>query len=117
MDTDTARRRLEDMYGELDRDARVLQGEIEGEIEPGEPAQARDPAESGSDMSDADREEAVLEATLAQRDRVQAALGRIADGSYGRCVDCGKPLPDERLEARPEAERCVADQSKQENGS
>jgi DnaK suppressor protein len=116
MDTDTARRRLEQMAVDLDRDLRALQGDIEGETEPGEPAQARDPAESGSDMSDADREEAVLEATQAQRDRVDAALGRIADGRYGRCVDCGAPLPDERLEARPEAERCVADQSRIENG-
>jgi RNA polymerase-binding transcription factor DksA len=104
------------MVTDLDRDLRALRGDIEGETEPGEPAQARDPAESGTDMSDADREEAVLEATRAQRDRVQAALGRIEDGSYGRCVDCGKPLPDERLEARPEAERCLADQAKFENG-
>jgi RNA polymerase-binding transcription factor DksA len=67
-------------------------------------------------MSDADREEAVVAATVAQHDRVQAALDRIDNGTYGRCVDCGMPLPDERLEARPEAERCVADQSKRENG-
>jgi len=36
------------------------------------------------------------------------ALDRIADGTYGRCVDCGEEIPTARLEALPEAERCVA---------
>ena len=39
---------------------------------------------------------------------------RIDAGSYGQCVDCGRELPDERLEARPEAERCVDCQQKAE---
>jgi len=30
------------------------------------------------------------------------------EGTYGQCVDCGKPVPEGRLEARPEASRCVA---------
>jgi len=39
---------------------------------------------------------------------VEAALARIARGSYGRCERCGQTLPDERLEALPAARRCVA---------
>jgi DnaK suppressor protein len=116
VDTETARQRLEEMRADLDQDLRALRGDIEGELEPGEPAQARDTAESGTDMSDADREEAVLEATQGRRDRVQRALDRLDDGSYGRCVDCGRMLSDERLSARPEAERCVDCQSARENG-
>ena len=38
---------------------------------------------------------------------VQAALGRIADGSYGTCKECGKSIGQARLEAMPEATRCV----------
>jgi DnaK suppressor protein len=38
---------------------------------------------------------------------VDAALGRIEEGTYGTCVSCGKPISDERLEARPWAELCI----------
>ena len=44
------------------------------------------------------------------RDRVRqidAALARLADGSYGRCGRCGEPVPQARLQARPTAELCV----------
>src|SRR5690348_12330535 len=38
---------------------------------------------------------------------LDAALQRIADGSYGTCARCGRPIPAERLDARPEATLCV----------
>jgi RNA polymerase-binding transcription factor DksA len=44
------------------------------------------------------------EAHLAE---IDAALARIADGSYGACAVCGRPIPEERLEARPMAATCV----------
>jgi DnaK suppressor protein len=42
------------------------------------------------------------------------ALVRIDRGVYGMCADCGKPIPEGRLDARPEAARCVACQSKRD---
>lgn len=39
---------------------------------------------------------------------VRAALDRFADGSYGRCAGCDRPIPTERLRVRPMATRCVA---------
>ena len=44
------------------------------------------------------------------RDEVAAldrAEGRLAAGTYGRCLSCGSPIPDARLEALPGAERCL----------
>ena len=38
---------------------------------------------------------------------IDAAEARIADGTYGRCVVCGRPIPDERLEARPTTRTCI----------
>ncbi|NHI19281.1 TraR/DksA C4-type zinc finger protein [Phycicoccus endophyticus] len=38
---------------------------------------------------------------------VDAALARVADGSYGRCAVCGEPIAEGRLEARPTARTCV----------
>jgi len=40
------------------------------------------------------------------------ALSRIEENSYGQCVDCGHEIPEGRLDARPEAARCVGCQSK-----
>ena len=45
---------------------------------------------------------------------IGAALKRIDGGTYGTCVRCGKPIGDERLEARPWAALCIDDQRAQE---
>ena len=42
------------------------------------------------------------------------AEARIAEGTYGRSVESGLPIPDERLEAEPLAERTVEEQSEYE---
>jgi len=38
---------------------------------------------------------------------VEAALRRVADGSYGRCAECDAPIPAARLDAYPTAVRCI----------
>ena len=38
---------------------------------------------------------------------VNAALGKIAKGTYGKCEKCGKTIPPQRLEIYPEAIFCV----------
>jgi len=38
---------------------------------------------------------------------VEAALARLAGGTYGVCERCGRPIPEGRLEARPVARTCV----------
>ena len=40
-------------------------------------------------------------------DKIEFALERIADGSYGKCEDCGKKIPESRLEAIPYTAVCV----------
>ncbi len=39
---------------------------------------------------------------------IDAAEARLAAGTYGVCEVCGRPIPEERLEARPTATLCVA---------
>ena len=104
MDSAAARARLEQMLADLEESARVLQrgGDI-GELSTID----QHPADSGANLVDNDREEASIEILQAQQERVREALARVDAGTYGRCVDCGSELPDERLEARPEAARCV----------
>lgn len=114
MDVAAARKRLEEMLIDLDRSIEVLRGERR----PPNPEELAfsdtHPADSGSSMSDAERGEALLDAATRQRGQVVAALGRIDDGTYGACAGCGEPVPEGRLEARPEAARCVPCQSKLE---
>jgi RNA polymerase-binding transcription factor DksA len=38
---------------------------------------------------------------------LEAARRRLADGSYGRCVACGRDIEFDRLIAYPAAERCL----------
>lgn len=38
---------------------------------------------------------------------IDDALRRIEDGTYGKCVNCGAPIPEERLEAMPWATLCI----------
>jgi DnaK suppressor protein len=48
---------------------------------------------------------------------IDAALERIADGTYGDCQNCGQPIPRERLRALPYAMYCIACQVKFENSA
>jgi RNA polymerase-binding transcription factor DksA len=41
-------------------------------------------------------------------EEIDAALHRIASGTYGSCVHCGIAIPAERLEFRPYAAGCVS---------
>ena len=114
MDTVTARKRLEEMRGELDKSIMVLQGEQPAER--GGSDSPQDPADAGTNLSENDRTQAVLAAAKVQLRAVQDALQRIEHGTYGTCADCGSPIPDGRLDARPEAARCVNCQARRDRG-
>ena len=111
METITVRKRLESARDDLDRSIAVLSGE---RPVPSSADFPQDEADVGTSLSEADRADAVLASAMAQRTEVVDALQRIQDGSYGKCADCGKAIPEGRLDARPEASRCVACQSKRD---
>ncbi|MBI4215355.1 MAG: TraR/DksA C4-type zinc finger protein [Parcubacteria group bacterium] len=48
--------------------------------------------------------ERILETSL---QKVDHALKRMKDGTYGICLSCKKNIPMERLESRPESGHCV----------
>jgi DnaK suppressor protein len=113
VDTSVARSRLEEQLAQLQSDDRAL-------LEERAPADlhlahlSQHPADYGTELSDAEREDAVRGAVERQMAQIKEALQRIDDGSYGTCVVCGKTIPDERLEARPEAIRCIEHQQEYE---
>jgi DnaK suppressor protein len=110
MDVRTARQRLEQICSELDRSITVLNGA--GGQQHTSSEYPQDPADAGANLSETERTEAVLAVARRQRSDVLAALHRIDLGTYGTCVDCGAIVPEGRLEAKPEAARCVACQGK-----
>jgi DnaK suppressor protein len=110
MDTAIARKRLDEIRSEIERSISVLKGEQEEDERVLD--YPRDPADAGANLSESERSEAILAAARRQRAEVLDALRRIELGTYGTCVDCGAPVPEGRLEARPEAARCVKCQGK-----
>lgn len=45
-------------------------------------------------------------------ERIENALTRINNGTYGNCISCGRPINTERLDALPFSERCISCQNK-----
>ena len=53
----------------------------------------------------AQRRSADLQRTV---EEIDAAMGRLDQGTYGRCTGCAAVIPEERLELRPFARTCVS---------
>lgn len=48
--------------------------------------------------------------------QIEEALGRIDEGTYGFCLNCGTPMSEKRLSAVPWAAHCVECQELAEKG-
>ena len=59
------------------------------------------------DFLETQQEQSLLVNQQALLTEVEHALERIEQGTYGKCVDCGQPIPEKRLEAIPWAARDV----------
>lgn len=53
-----------------------------------------------------DLDNAVVHRDVEEIRDIEAALGRMAGGAYGTCIDCGLDIDYERLQAFPTAKRC-----------
>ena len=113
MDSQVARQRLEEMLADIDEAEQTLTAEAD-DSSMHIARLSQHPADYGTDLSDQDREEAMRRAARTERHEVLTALARVDEGSYGKCAVCGAPIPDERLEARPEAIRCLRHQREDE---
>jgi phage/conjugal plasmid C-4 type zinc finger TraR family protein len=65
------------------------------------------PGDTGSELHDEEVDETTEIFLEDEEGRIAEARRALADGSYGTCRDCGKPIPAERLDAVPEAVRCL----------
>lgn len=99
-----------------------LQGEVKGldqaYPQPVDPIEAsegpQDFEETAVDFLEMQQEQSIMVNEQSLLTEVQAALKRIEDGTYGKCIVCGQPIPEKRLEAIPWAARCVKDEAQLE---
>jgi DnaK suppressor protein len=69
-------------------------------------------ADQGSELYADEFEAGLRTRLLNELAAVERAEGRLADGTYGLSVESGEPIPDERLEAIPTAERTAEEQAR-----
>ena len=65
------------------------------------------PADGASDLYDEELDETERILLEAEERRIDDARRALAEGTYGICRNCGQAIPLERLEAAPEAVRCI----------
>ena len=107
MDTDRARALLEAERAEVEG---LLKGTEEGgsEARQGEvDSESGDIEDAALSLTEEGEEDAIAESMRDRLDAIDRALHRIDDGTYGRSVRSGTPIPDERLEADPAAELTI----------
>ena len=66
-----------------------------------------EPEEANVDLLEMQQERAILVSEQALLTEVEDALKRIDQGTYGRCIIDGEPIPEKRLEAIPWTPYCV----------
>jgi DnaK suppressor protein len=64
-------------------------------------------ADLGSDNFEQELTLSLVGSEKVALDKIELALQRVSEGSYGTCEDCGKKIPESRLEAIPYSTVCV----------
>ena len=103
MDPEHARERLTEERSRIERQLAAV-----GPQEPGE--EPEDFGDQGDDLDQAGKDEAIREQLQRTLEEIERAEARLDDGTYGKSVISGDPIPDERLEALPWADRLVEEE-------
>ena len=103
MDAETARARL------AEERARI-EGELKEHEAPDTSDEPEDSGDEANDLEQASTDSALLEDLKRNLEEIGQAEQRLEDGTYGKSVVSGDPIPDERLEAIPWADRNVGEE-------
>lgn len=96
----------EDVRTELERSGNQKYSDLAGV--------APDPGEESVAAMLVDMDAAMVDRQVHEIRDIEDALARIADGSYGTCIDCGADIGSDRLHAYPTAQRCIRCQGQHE---
>ncbi|NKB56500.1 MAG: TraR/DksA family transcriptional regulator [Alphaproteobacteria bacterium] len=100
-DVTTLKRALEDRRNALSVKAEEIEGELRTLGDPDFSEQATEA--EGDEVLEGLESSALLEIS-----KINAALARIENGTYGTCTTCGEPVGDERLVSVPHAAQCIS---------
>jgi DnaK suppressor protein len=107
MDPDRARELLTAERERIDRALARL-----GHQDTGEPADEVDPGNVASELYQDELDEGLADDLREQLAAVERAEARLAAGTYGLSIESGQPIPDDRLEAVPTAERTAEEETR-----
>lgn len=98
---------LDERLEELRRTRAAMRHESDGGLS-GEPSHiSNHPGDEGTETHERELE-VTTELFLAEEERrIDEARHALAEGRYGRCVNCEAQIPPARLAAMPEAVRCL----------
>src|SRR3954454_13739103 len=105
MDPDRARELLQAERARIERSL----GRV-APVDDGEEADTADPANLATDLYQDEYDEGREDDLRDQLAAVQRAEARLAAGTYGLSIESGEPIPDERLEIIPTAERTAEEE-------
>jgi len=97
----------EDLKQELEQRLAYLQARLSSIKEDVTKPHSGDSAEQAQERENDEVVDAIGNETALSIKIIQAALGRIESGTYGVCESCGEDIGEARLQAIPEATRCV----------
>jgi DnaK suppressor protein len=107
MDADRARELLS---AERERIERALGRH--GHQDTGRLADDEEPGDVASDLYQDELDEGFSDDLREQLAAIERAEARLAAGTYGVSIESGQPIPDERLEAVPTAERTTEEEAR-----
>jgi len=105
VDPERARQLIASERERIERALRQL-----GHQETEEPADDQDPGNLASELYQDELDEGLADDLRDELAAVEGAEARLAAGTYGLSIESGKPIPDERLEALPTAERTAEEE-------
>ncbi|HYF95763.1 MAG TPA: TraR/DksA C4-type zinc finger protein [Symbiobacteriaceae bacterium] len=72
------------------------------------------PADLGTEMFEREKDLGLRSNAVRRLRDIDIALERLESGLYGTCMECGQPIPQERLEVFPSALTCIECQTQKE---
>ena len=111
----------QELHATVERRRAALRTEIDHDLDKVRSDRLEDLAGASPDAGDesvasliSDLDQADTSRDLSELRGLDVARERIADGSYGTCIECGGDIGFERLRANPAAERCIRCQTQYE---
>ena len=104
--------RYDELRTMLDERRRVILQEVQGRIRgvradgADRPHESADPGETAEVDIQEDIEFALIQMKAETLNKINEALSRLEDGTYGHCFECGEEIAQPRLRALPFAVRC-----------